>query len=59
MTMMCSSDDQFNLHSNNRPTLIGCSDQMTRKLVTQTYRTTYKTPIGTTPFKLVFGKACC
>ena len=22
------------------------------------YRTTYKTPIGTTPFKLVYGKSC-
>ncbi|XP_038885818.1 uncharacterized protein LOC120076112 [Benincasa hispida] len=22
------------------------------------YRTTFKTPIGTTPFKLVYGKAC-
>ena len=22
------------------------------------YKTTYKTPIGTTPFKLVYGKSC-
>jgi ABC-type transport system substrate-binding protein len=22
------------------------------------YRTTYKTPIGTTPYKLVYGKSC-